>query len=100
VTANVHDAVTVCAVVEIPTRCGLAPRRIADSLWRIVRHRRLDAMPTKSSAPTSSRLSASVKLLPNVAARKERRSQIAMPEVMVVDWCQRHRVKLARGGAK
>jgi uncharacterized protein (DUF1778 family) len=58
-------------------------------------------MPTKTSAPTSFRLSADVKQLLNAAATKERRSQTGMLEVMVVDWCQRHRVKASpRGNAK
>lgn len=57
-------------------------------------------MPTKPSAPTSFRLSSDVKQLLNTAAARERRSQTGMLEVMVVDWCQRHRVKtpVRRGG--
>lgn len=57
------------------------------------------AMSTKPVAPTSFRLSKVVKQLLNAAADRERRSQTGMLEVMVVDWCQRHRVKPAPRGA-
>ena len=57
-------------------------------------------MPIKISAPTSFRLSSDVKRLLTAAAVKERRSQTGMLEVMVVEWCQRNRVKVATGGPK
>ena len=56
-------------------------------------------MNNKPAAPTSFRLSKEVKQLLIAAADRERRSQTGMLEVMVVDWCQRHRVKRAPRGA-
>jgi hypothetical protein len=56
-------------------------------------------MNNKPAAPTSFRLSKAVKQLLAAAADRERRSQTGMLEVMVVDWCQRHRVKRAPRGA-
>lgn len=50
----------------------------------------------KPHMPTSFRLSEEVLMLLRDAAKRERRSQTSMLEVMVLDWCQRNSVHPSR----
>lgn len=58
-------------------------------------------MSASRTWPTSFRLSGDVRRPPSAAAARERRSQTAMLEEMVLDWCRRNGLKpTPHGGAK